>query len=69
MSGFDRSIKGMLEENVVGLEVLMTEYCSIAGLDKTTIVGEVQDDEKEDENCRDGFFGVGFDSIRVLLLI
>lgn len=30
---------GISEENVVGLQFLMRETCSIAGWDKTTIVG------------------------------
>ncbi|KAA8543929.1 hypothetical protein F0562_021894 [Nyssa sinensis] len=35
--GFDRSIMGMPGKNMVGLQVLITENCSIAGLAKTTM--------------------------------
>lgn len=36
-SGLERSIKGIPENNVVGLQFLVNENCSIVGLDRSTI--------------------------------
>lgn len=50
---------GISEENVVGLQFLMRETCSIAGWDKTTIVGgkvKVLGFLQKNGNCRDGLF-------------
>lgn len=37
-SGFERSIRGIPEHNVEGMQFLISEYCSIVDLDRTNIV-------------------------------
>lgn len=37
-SGFERSIRGISEQNVEGMQFLISEYCSIVGLDRINIV-------------------------------
>lgn len=50
-SGFDRSMMGIPEKNVVvSLQVLMADNCSIAGLARTTMVGEDEDGEEKGDS-------------------